>query len=306
MKIIIDLFRKYLKLILEVFRNILNYLHNYKIKSIKVNNLRYFGISVSVVVVVVVFFINSSKNDNVGRENELLKAKLKTMVTQYKKMSEKIDSLSYYNNQLRIAVNLEPISEAENKLGIGGSKDITLSYSLSENSINNAIKYVDELTRKLEFEKNQYSIIAGKIKDNKKEYENIPAIKPIDAKYMTSGFGMRFHPILHQNIMHDGIDLLAEIGTPVMASGNGVVVFTGNKNGYGNVIEIDHGYGYHTVYGHLSEILVSVGQQVKRREVIGKSGNSGLSTGPHLHYEVSLNGEKINPLNFFFDDLNLY
>lgn len=306
MKIIIDLFRKYLKLVHYVFRNILNYYHNYQFKSIKTNNLRFFGILVSVSAVIIAFIINYNKNDNVSLENALLKAKLKSMFTQYKKMSDKIDSLNYYNDQLRIAVNLEPISEAEKQLGIGGSKDITLSYSINDNNINSAIKYVDELTRKLEFEKNQYSLITGKFKENKREYDNIPAIKPVDAKYMTSGFGIRFHPILRQNIMHEGIDILAEIGTPVMAPGNGVVVFTGSKNGYGNVIEIDHGYGYHTVYGHLSEILVSVGQQVKRREVIAKSGNTGLSTGPHLHYEVSLNGEKINPLNFFFDDLNLY
>ncbi|MDP4114962.1 MAG: M23 family metallopeptidase [Bacteroidota bacterium] len=306
MKIINILFKKYSKFILNIFHYILDYIHFYRKSGKNINYLKYFGAISAVSLLVTFFVISGNSSDKVRKENDLLRSKLKAMVTQYKKLSERIDSVNYFNDQLRIAVNLEPISEAEKKLGIGGSKDIITSYTLNDNNINSAVKYVDELARKLEFEKNQYSLIINKFNNNKKEFDNIPAIRPIEGNYMTSGFGIRYHPILHMNKMHEGIDINAAVGTTVMASGNGTVVFTGVKGGYGNVIEIDHGYGYHTVYGHLSEILVSVGQKVKRREEIGKSGNTGMSTGPHLHYEVSYNGEKIDPLNFFLEDLNVF
>lgn len=136
----------------------------------------------------------------------------------------------------------------------------------------------------------------------------MPAIMPVKKNQckIVSGYGMRYHPILHYRRMHTGIDLTAQAGTPVYATGNGVVKVAGrgaNMGGYGIAIIIDHGYGFQTLYGHLQEVQVRPGQRVKRGDLIGNVGRTGLSSGYHLHYEVIQNGNKVNPVYFFFNDL---
>ena len=106
--------------------------------------------------------------------------------------------------------------------------------------------------------------------------------------------------------MHTGIDIINDVGTSVKASGKGKVVFAGVKGGYGLTVEIDHGFGYQTIYAHLSKINVKEGQIVNRNQLIAKSGNSGLSSGPHLHYEVLHNGQNLNPAEFFFDEYSYF
>ncbi len=136
---------------------------------------------------------------------------------------------------------------------------------------------------------------------------SIPAIQPVTKRNITrlaSGFGHRIHPIYKTYMMHAGIDFTAPIGTEIYATGNGVVAKTEyNGRGYGNNVIIQHGYGYSTLYGHMSRFAVRPGQRVKRGDVIGYVGNTGSSTGPHVHYEVIKNGKKIDPINFFFNDL---
>lgn len=135
----------------------------------------------------------------------------------------------------------------------------------------------------------------------------IPAIQPVanrNLRKMASGFGYRLHPIYKTYKMHEGIDFTAPTGTPIYATGNGRVmnVELGHR-GYGNCIVINHGFGYQTLYGHMYRMKARPGQMVKRGELIGYVGNTGLSSGPHLHYEVIKNGKKINPINYFFNDL---
>ena len=136
----------------------------------------------------------------------------------------------------------------------------------------------------------------------------MPAIMPIPKEKcnIVSGFGMRYHPILHHRRMHTGIDLTAQHGTPVYATADGRVTTAGRgegTSGYGICVIVDHGYGYQTLYGHLSRVAVRPGQRVKRGEMIGYVGNTGLAQGNHLHYEVIQNGNKVNPVYFFFNDL---
>lgn len=136
----------------------------------------------------------------------------------------------------------------------------------------------------------------------------MPAIMPIRKSQckIVSGFGMRYHPILHYRRMHTGIDLTAQPGTPVYATGNGTVQLAGrggNMGGYGVAVLLNHGYGFQTLYGHLSEVTVTPGQRVRRGDMIGKVGRTGLASGYHLHYEVIQNGNKVNPVYFFFNDL---
>ena len=133
---------------------------------------------------------------------------------------------------------------------------------------------------------------------------SVPAIRPIkNMKQITSGFGYRYHPILKILRMHTGVDITAESGTPVYATADGVVVEEEGTSGYGIVVIINHGYSYQTLYAHLSKKAVKAGKRVKRGELIGYVGNTGLSVGPHLHYEVIKNGVKVNPVHYFFNDI---
>ena len=137
--------------------------------------------------------------------------------------------------------------------------------------------------------------------------ECIPAIQPVsnkDLKQTASGYGTRIDPIYKTVKFHSGMDFSANVGTPVYATGNGVVRKAGWEGLYGNCIQIDHGFGYVTRYAHLSKIDVRVGQKVVRGETIGKVGTTGKSTGPHLHYEVMVKGHIVNPVNYYFMDLN--
>jgi murein DD-endopeptidase MepM/ murein hydrolase activator NlpD len=123
--------------------------------------------------------------------------------------------------------------------------------------------------------------------------------------YTVGGFGMRLHPILHVYRMHSGVDIINDPGVDVYASGNGVVHFAGrSQGGLGVLVQLQHGYGYTSLYAHLSQVLVRSGQTVKRGELIGKCGRTGLASGPHLHYEVRRNGVSQNPVDYFFDDID--
>ncbi len=241
-------------------------------------------------------------------ENKTLKENLDNMMSKFKHVNTQLDSLSKSNNQLRLAADLHPLSQDEYQVGIGGgSFDNSVDFlrNPTELKLKKVLSYVDEVSRKIAFEKEQYREISNKLKENQKLYKAIPAIKPCPGE-ISDGFGMRMHPILHIRRMHDGIDIVADVGTPVHATGNGVVEFVGHRGGYGLAVEIDHGFGYTTVYAHLSKALVKEHQKVKRGQIIAKTGDTGLSTGPHLHYEVHHNGVALNPANFFFGNFGLF
>ena len=153
-----------------------------------------------------------------------------------------------------------------------------------------------------------YDEIVALAEDKEKLFAAIPAIQPIankELRRLASGFGYRIHPVYKVKKMHTGIDFSASIGTPIYATADGVIEKVKvHFSGYGKQIMIDHGYGYTTRYAHMHEFAVKEGEKVKRGQVIGYVGNTGTSTAPHLHYEVHKNGKKINPVHYFFNDLN--
>jgi murein DD-endopeptidase MepM/ murein hydrolase activator NlpD len=287
-----------------------------EIKHYKIKLSAYLGIGM-LTAVALIFTIYSfalswfgiDTYSSLDKENKLLRQKLNNVLVQYKSLNGELDSLLQINNDLRIAANLEPISSDEQKVGVGGGYfDNTLDF-LSDDTrlkLQQANAYMDEVSRKIDFEKNQYFDISEKLKTNKKLFAAMPAIKPCTGTLAMHGFGIRLHPILNIRRMHEGVDIITERGTSVFASGNGVVDFVGYKGGLGLTVEIDHGFGYKTVYGHLSKSKVKRGAKVLRGDLIAKSGSSGLSSGPHLHYEVHHDGVKQNPIEFFFDDLNFF
>ena len=254
------------------------------------------------------FTSSSNSISALENENKILREKLKSLTALYKDVDKDLKELWTENNYLRLAANLPPLSEDETALGVGGSE---FEASIKSNvglliDLHDLSKYVEKLYLKLKFEKSEHQTISSKLKENKILFASIPAIKPSEGVIGLNGFGMREHPILGLNKMHEGIDIITDVGTNVRSSGSGLVSFVGFKGGYGLTVEIEHASGYKTIYAHLSRSLVKVGQKITRGKVIASTGNSGLSTGPHLHYEVHHDGIKLDPTQFFFDDLALF
>lgn len=249
-------------------------------------------------------------NDNdmvkLRNENKELKQKVIQLSEKYSELENELLEITEISNDLRLATNLTPINPEERILGYGGISDLYKYYTKFSGEVSDALLYIDKVSQKFEFEKSQYNEILAKLNENRNFYESIPAIVPTEGKYISDSFGMRIHPILGVNKMHNGVDIINDVGTNVKSTGKGKVAFVGTKGGYGLTVEIDHGYGYKTIYAHLSQTLVREGQSVKRGEIIAKSGNSGLSSGPHLHYEVLHNGENLNPIEFFFDEYSYF
>jgi len=173
--------------------------------------------------------------------------------------------------------------------------------------ITQSMSKIYTLQKELYIQTKSYDEITRLVKNKSKMLASIPAIQPIKNKdliRLASGFGMRMHPIFKVKRMHTGCDFAATKGTPIYATGDGVVKFTRNDpGGYGNEVQIDHGYGYETKYAHMEKFAVKPGQKVKRGEIIGYVGSTGAATGPHVHYEVIHNGLKVNPVQYFFLDL---
>ena len=200
-----------------------------------------------------------------------------------------------------------PIPESIRKAGFGGV-DRYKKYegsSFSE-SIVKAAKKLDILSKQMVVQSKSFDQVIELVGKKEKMMACIPAIQPIAIKDLTrfgSGFGYRMHPILGYVRKHNGVDLTAPRGTKIYASGDGVVTRADYAGGYGKCVRINHGFGYQTRYAHMNKMLVRPGQKVKRGEVIGTVGSTGLSTTPHLHYEVLINGKYTDPVNFYYNDL---
>lgn len=247
--------------------------------------------------------VKSLRADNMAMENSALKVKLSTLDHKLIALQNTMLDLGRSDRELRTSVGMQNISSDVRKVGIGGT-EINKDYGMSPDAnkmISTASSALDALDREARLQQESYSGILSKYKRNQDMFLHIPAIDPIRYGTMTDGFGIRFHPILHMRLMHEGIDIVVGYGTPVHSTGDGVISYVGRRGGYGNVVEISHGYGYTTLYGHLSKALVKAGQKIVRGQVIALSGDSGLSTGPHLHYEVRKNGVHVDPAGYFFN-----
>ena len=210
-------------------------------------------------------------------------------------------------NRYRPILNMDSLPESFRNPGYGGVD----RYRDIEGYINSSIlisahEKLDALNNLARVQEESFKSIEEKKEEWQREEEYLPKICPVDVA-ITRGDGLRFrdvHPVLGTSRWHFGQDFNAPYGTDVYATGNGTVTVAGwSGNGFGNYVMIDHGYGYQSIYGHLSKINVSVGLNVKRGDLLGLTGNSGTSSGPHLHYQINLNGNHQNALNFFADDL---
>lgn len=212
------------------------------------------------------------------------------------------------DNIYRTIFEAEPVNYSVREAGFGGSNRYK-ELEKMENSrmVIETAKRLDVITRKVVIQSKSYDELVKMAESKEKMLASIPAIQPIankDLERTASGWGYRIHPIYKIRKFHYGIDFTAPTGTDIYVTGDGVVESVESTNrGYGKSIIVSHGFGIKTLYGHLNGFNVNPGQRVKRGDVIGYVGNTGLSTSPHLHYEVIRNNEKVNPINYFFNDL---
>jgi len=239
--------------------------------------------------------------ENMKFQYELLNKRMQDVVQVLENVEERD------NNIYRVYFEANPISDEQRRSGFGGiNRYKNLEGFENSEIIKETTKNLDKLSKRLVIQSKSLDEIAVLAKNKEALLASIPAIQPVkndDLKRMASGYGMRMHPILKYRKMHNGMDFSAPANTEVFATGNAVVKKARRTSGFGNLIVLDHGFGYETYYAHLNEFNVKRGQKVKRGEIIGFVGNTGLSLGPHLHYEVHRNGKVVNPINFYHGDL---
>lgn len=232
--------------------------------------------------------------------------------SEFHKLEKQLASMEYRDDNIyRAVLGAEPIDQGVRQGGIGGSdrfEDIRSKNIDHEEVIIKLEEILGRLKRKVYIESKSQDDVVALAENKEKLFAAIPAIQPVANKELialASGFGMRIHPVYKVFKMHTGVDFAASIGTPIYATADGTIDKAEvNFSGFGKVIEIDHGFGYRTRYAHMHGFTVREGQQIKRGDLIGYVGNTGLSTAPHLHYEVFVNGIHVNPVHYFFNDLN--
>ena len=284
--------------------------HRFRDKMRKVLSYVLTSVFFSFIVLAIGFsVIDSPKEKKLKREIAQLNLQYDLLNNRMTEVNQVIqDMASRDNNIYRVVLDANPIPASVRTAGYGGADRYKeLQGYTNSDVMTEATKKMDQLVRQIYVQSRSYDEIEKLAKDKEKMLACIPAIQPIDNKQLKgilSGFGMRIHPIFKVEKMHTGIDFAAVLGTPIYATGDGVVETADNlERGYGNHVVINHGFGYQTLYGHMSRMVATVGQRVKRGQLIGYVGSTGESTGDHLHYEVIKNGVKINPINYFYNDL---
>lgn len=255
-------------------------------------------------------FFETPKDKLQAREIENMKIRYEILNHKMDLIDEALEDVEDRDNDLyRAYFNASPISDEQRKAGFGGVnryKDLE-GFDNSELVIGTT-KRLDVISKELVIQSKSLDEIAKLAKDKEKLLASIPAIQPVkneDLRQMASGFGYRSDPFTKIRKFHAGMDFSARTGTPIFATGDGVVTAADNRlSGYGNRIVIRHGFGYETLYGHMSRFKAKAGQKVKRGDIIGYVGSTGRSEAPHLHYEVHKNGEVVNPLNFYYGNIS--
>jgi murein DD-endopeptidase MepM/ murein hydrolase activator NlpD len=264
----------------------------------------------TVVIVLAYRFLDSPKEKQLLRENENLKIQYDILNKRVELLADVLEDLQQRDDNIyRVIFEAEPIADNIRKAGFGGvNRYKTLEGFDNAQLVIEATKKIDRLSKQMYIQSKSFDDVFKLAKSKEIMLASIPAIQPISNKDLTrlaSGFGYRTHPIYKIQHLHTGLDFTAPVGTEIYAAGDGTIKEVNSEpRGYGNHIIISHGFGYETLYAHMSKFNgLRPGQKVKRGEVIGFVGNTGTSTGPHLHYEVIKNGDKINPINFFYNDL---
>ncbi len=265
-----------------------------------------FGVFAAMGIVLAYSFFDSPKE-------RMLKREIAQYEFQYTLLNDRLDQMESVMNNLqdkddniyRVIFEAEPIPQSVRGAGFGGvDRYARLDGYKNSQIIIETTKKLDKLTSQMVVQSKSFDEVFELARNKSLMLASIPAILPIEKAQgnIISGYGMRYHPILKVRRMHWGIDITAQSGTPIYATADGTISFNGRKGGYGKTCVVDHGYGYQTLYGHMKTITARKGSKVKRGEIIGYVGSTGLSQSPHVHYEVIYNNKKVNPVNYFYND----
>jgi murein DD-endopeptidase MepM/ murein hydrolase activator NlpD len=241
--------------------------------------------------------------------NDRLKDNYFVLNEQVKKMQEQIIGLEKRDNEVyRTIFEANPIPDSARAKSLAQQQEFQLVQGMDQENLASSIGIsLNGLSARIFAQTKSYDEINGFIKNKEQLLACTPAIQPVsnkDLKRIASGFGYRVDPVYKTTKFHAGLDFAAPIGTPIYATANGTIETAGNTgNGYGNHVVIHNGYGYATLFGHMFKVKVRPGQKVKRGEIIGWVGSTGKSTGPHCHYEVHRNGEPVDPVFYFYNDI---
>lgn len=285
------------------------------VTPLRVKLLRFFGfiaaafVTAFILVSLAFRFIPSPQAKLAEARYEKMKQNYDVLVSQARMLQQEMASLEKRDNQVyRSIFEANPLPDSARAKLTEQKNELQKVAAINDEAIGNELaKTLNNISARITYQFASYNEIENLIKNQGQKLACIPAIQPVsnkDLDRIASGFGMRIDPIYGTPKMHKGLDFTAPQGTPIYATGNGTVEVAGfTGDGYGNHVIINHGYGYETLYGHMVKVKVKAGQKVKRGEVIGWVGSTGKSTGPHCHYEVHINGQEVDPVYFFYNDL---
>lgn len=283
---------------------------------LRVRLLRFFffivvSVFIAFAIVFVVFrFIPSPQLKLAELKYEKMRQNYEQLVTKTEKLEREMVSLEKRDNDVyRSIFEANPLPDSARAKLTEEKVEFEKVAALNDEELGNELAAtLNNINARINYQYASYTSIEKLIKNQEEKLASIPAIQPVsnkDLNRVASGYGLRIDPIYGTPKMHKGLDFTAPQGTPIYATGNGRVTNASfDQGGYGNHVIINNGYGYKTLFGHMSKIKVKAGQKVKRGEVIGWVGNTGKSTGPHCHYEVHVNGREVNPIYFFYNDLS--
>lgn len=285
------------------------------ITPFRVKLLRIFGfiaasIFTAFIIVVIAFeYIDSPKEKLMRAENEDLRQDYGVLNARLTELQKQMQELQTRDNEVYRAIfEAEPVPDSARIEEMEKTKELQYVRTLGESQLTKILtSQLNVLSARLAYQAKSYEDIGQMLQNKEKLLAGIPAIQPVankDLRRVASGFGYRIDPVYKVTKFHAGLDFTAPQGTPIYATADGRVKTSGSSSGgYGNHVVINHGYGYETLYGHMVRVKVRTGQNVKRGEVIGWVGNTGKSTGPHCHYEVHKNGNPVDPIFYFYNDL---
>ncbi len=285
------------------------------VTPLRLRLLRFFGFLSALVVssAIVIYLYNRfipKPKDPMAAKYELMRDNYKMLTTKLTTVEDQLSSLEKRDNEVyRSIFEQNPVPDSTRAKLIEKQKELDKINVMNDDALGKDIAaQLNNMNARIAYQFNSYTDIEKLIRNQDEKLASIPAIQPVsnkDLDRIASGFGMRIDPVYGTPKLHKGLDFTASQGTPIYATGDGTVTEAGfNEGGYGNHVVINHGYGYETLYGHMVRIKTRAGAKVKRGEVIGYVGSTGKSTGPHCHYEVHVNGNPVDPVYFFYNDLN--
>lgn len=282
---------------------------------LRVRLLRIFGfiaaslVTATLIAIIAFRFIGSPKEKQIEQQYKLLRNDIKDIEKELGSVQNQMKELEKRDNDVYRAIfEASPVPDSARAKEIEEKKEAAIVGKIKDHQLSASIKQtLENLKSRIAAQKKSYAEVEELVKNKEELLARTPAIQPVankDLNRIASGFGSRIDPVYKTVKFHYGLDFSAPQGTPIYATADGTVTTAGSTgNGYGNHVIINHGYGYETLYGHMVRVKARNGQAVKRGEVIGWVGSTGKSTGPHCHYEVHKNGEKLDPIYFFYNDL---